>query len=380
MGPEVDRPEPKWLWHLPEWFLAGATFVLATGLLVSFTYSESFGVRETGGDFFRIKYVHIGILCLMCHVLILAPICAFCILRLAANGGRLSAPMTKIQWAKAIGQGRDQGHFPGILLIINMLVTFYAFTMFAPRTYLQAREHLISSILVSTVLGVMLIRIVSSKTVRLTIQGAENQPRWTVRAYSLAEALRWVLLVFVIYFLDRHSFHGLGSELKEMFFGPKNRVAGGWVFVVLVVMILLLLWRTKVRVAHTEDKYSKTARWVLAFCLVGPTYYLSVLAFAFNVYPYIPVERGGGSFVETTSAVLRLKGEAAGSLPGDLLDCTSGKCDRSVPLIIIEETNLVLYVSSPNDAGGPYAWRMGSRPNLTAINRELVSSISYRTH
>ena len=145
-------------------------------------------------------------------------------------------------------------------------------------------------------------------------------------------------------------------------------------------MILLVLWRTNIRVSGTDDTNSKAARWVLAICVVGPAYYLSVLAFAFNVYPYIPVERGGGSFVESPIAVLRFKGDFASTLPEDLLDCHSGKCDRSVPLIVMEETNVTLFVANPKDAGGPYEWRMGARPEITAINRDVVSTISLGNH
>jgi hypothetical protein len=70
---QPDSARSVWLTDVPEWFLAVAAFVYATGFLVVFTYFESFGVREAGGDFFRVKYVHVGILCLLFMGIIAVP-------------------------------------------------------------------------------------------------------------------------------------------------------------------------------------------------------------------------------------------------------------------------------------------------------------------
>ncbi len=374
-----DETRPTWLATLPEWSLAVAALIYATGFLADFTYFGGFGVTEVGGDFFKAKYVHIGILCLLCHVILTGPACSFGIVRSSRGPRRQNGSMNSSDLLKTTSgaENEHQGHLPSLLLVINMLATFYAYAMFAPRSYLQSRQHLISSIFLATVLGFMLVRLVDSKSFHVTIESASQQLKLTLDTRLIAQSLRWILCVFVIYFLDRYSFKGLGPDLAAMFFGPKNKIAGGWVFFVLVGVILLIFWSTNASAKRTEIRSKKLAMWALGLCLIGATYYLSVLTFAFNVYPFIPAERGGGSFTETPLATLRFKGDASGALPLGLLDCRSAKCDCTKPLVVIEETNYSIFVADPDDAGGPFAWRVGARPAITSVNRDQIASVSY---
>jgi hypothetical protein len=62
---------------LPQWFIAIAALIYATGFLVVFSFFERFGLRETGVEFFKAKFFHVGILCLMFPVIVLVPPFAF---------------------------------------------------------------------------------------------------------------------------------------------------------------------------------------------------------------------------------------------------------------------------------------------------------------
>jgi hypothetical protein len=52
--------------------LGMSALLLVTGFLVDFAFQESFGLHPGGGDYFRVKYIHIGFLCTMSIAMIAA--------------------------------------------------------------------------------------------------------------------------------------------------------------------------------------------------------------------------------------------------------------------------------------------------------------------
>lgn len=61
--------EGQFLNSLPAWFAVGAALIYAAGFLVEFTFLNFMGVRNTGSEIFKAKYIYVGLLC------ILFPIC-----------------------------------------------------------------------------------------------------------------------------------------------------------------------------------------------------------------------------------------------------------------------------------------------------------------
>jgi hypothetical protein len=55
--------EPKAGLDFAAWLLAIPALIYATGFLVVFTAEERLGLVSTSGDFFKIKYMHVGVLC-----------------------------------------------------------------------------------------------------------------------------------------------------------------------------------------------------------------------------------------------------------------------------------------------------------------------------
>ena len=49
---------------LPQWILVGTGVVYAAGFLVVLAFLDRFGIREAGSDFWKSRYIHIGMLCL----------------------------------------------------------------------------------------------------------------------------------------------------------------------------------------------------------------------------------------------------------------------------------------------------------------------------
>ncbi len=347
----------------PEWFLATAGLIYATGFLVVFTFFARLGIREAGTEFFKVKYVHVGILCLIIPTLT------------ALSTFALSYMSRMDSEKKHDGQaGEIHIYLPSVVLTLNLIATFYIYVMFSPPGYFRTRGHLIPLIFGITLLGLAAVQQLTRKSFVVFVgRRADRIKEISATPEAIGSVLRWILCILVVVFLDRYSFRGLGHDLWEMFTGNNTFRNGGYVFLIFVFLMLFLYWRISRRSRMLSDHRLKIALWASGLSLMFATLYICILTFSYSVYSYIPAERGGGSYVESAEVVLTFQGNPD-VLPVNLLESAS----KSKPLLIIEETNASIYVADPNDAGGPAEWRRGGRPNVIGIRREVVNSVEYR--
>lgn len=113
-------------------------------------------------------------------------------------------------------------------------------------------------------------------------------------------------------------------------------------------------------------------------CFVAVLYVVSVLSFAYLVYPHIPEQKAGGNYYTASRVEPRFVNTTpAGECPSGLLP---------TPLIgtaylIIEEDSNWVYFANDNGPNGPRAWswpRFGEkpvRPKVYAVNRSCIASI-----
>jgi hypothetical protein len=114
--------------------------------------------------------------------------------------------------------------------------------------------------------------------------------------------------------------------------------------------------------------------------LAAVLYVVSVLSFAYLVYPHIPEQKAGGNYSTARRVCLRLVNSTpAGECPKDLLpEITDG---ASHYLIIEEDSNWV-YLANDGGPNGPRAWRWPRfgkepvRPSVYAVNRSCIASIT----
>ena len=144
-------------------------------------------------------------------------------------------------------------------------------------------------------------------------------------------------------------------------------------FLLFTFFMLFLFWRLSRRSRTLSDPRLKAALWSSGVSILVAIFYICILSFAYSVYPYIPAERGGGSYVDSSEVVLTIQGSTT-PLPQNLLESAS----RSKLLVIIEESATSIYVADPHDAGGPVEWRRGAKPGVIGIRREFVSSVEYK--
>ena len=121
--------------------------------------------------------------------------------------------------------------------------------------------------------------------------------------------------------------------------------------------------------------------WAFRAIPAGILYIVSVLGFAYLVYPLIPQQKSGGDYSTADKIkIVLMEQTSAGSCPKipDLAD---------KPLIMLDENSVWVYLARYDDAGQPTCWRWGAfchevpdeayppRPSVYAINQSCVARI-----
>jgi hypothetical protein len=325
--------------NVAEWFVALAGLVYATGFLVVLTFSDYIGAREATTDFFRAKFLHVGLLCLALPVIIVGVWYGVAVLR---QPGMMPA-------------GRKL-YGSSVILTFNLLFTLYTFLMFAPPGYMRNEPHLVLYVFGVTFLGLIAID-AASRLIR-----EEHLQKYQI-------ATRWGLCAVVVLGLDYYCFRGLAQRLSEVLW-PR-----GINFLLFVASIAGIVYRLKMRSEQYSDSRAKLALWVLAWCIIGPLYFLTVLSFAYAIYPNIPASRGGGDFTDAPTIVLHYSDEATNRIPSDII-----QNGNSQPVVLIEEAEHWIIVADPQDAGGPTLWRRNEgRPQVFSVSRDDVVSVVYQS-
>jgi len=137
-----------------------------------------------------------------------------------------------------------------------------------------------------------------------------------------------------------------------------------------------------------EDKGLAIAR----IGMVATLLFLSTYAFGYRLFPFIPVERGGGNYFYSEDAQLCFEDPSQSkppqALPPELM---VGPCSR--PVKIIEASDSTLYIALPFDRGsnqqgnaappqdkrsGPEIWAEGEYfPEIYAVRRDRLSYFKY---
>jgi hypothetical protein len=337
---------------IPHWFIPTVGLIYATGFLIIITFFDRYGLRESSGDFFKVKYLHAGILYWLLPLIVLAPLYGFYLLK---------------QFSKekpAEGEDLFRAYIPSALLITNLLFVFYVFAVFSPPGSVAQRESVIPVMFLVTIGGIILTRVFTRILIR---EGLSPKAGDDIVLYG-----RWILCVGIIFGLD---WYALGGGLLKLLW--HILLDGGWIFFAFLLTGAFLAERTRVRSKQFSGFRAKLTLKVLSGGLIIATFYLSVLAFALRIYPYIPVPKGGGDYVGSPNVVLCFQGANEKLALPELVGTTQNDCIRSKELQIIEESATSIFVADPNDAGGPQSWRTGKKPMVYEIRRDKVGTITY---
>src|SRR5258706_1725555 len=143
---------PRLINAIPSWFAVFIGLTYGTGFLCVFTFLDNFGIREAGEDFFRVKYIHVGILFLLFPICILIPLTLSLSLRRILK--KVNSPDSQqkgIRESDVNGgspqqqEAKESFDFPisSFVLFLNMFVAFYIYVVFAPRSFVFTKEFVL---------------------------------------------------------------------------------------------------------------------------------------------------------------------------------------------------------------------------------------------
>lgn len=342
---------------LPQWILAGTGVIYAAGFLVVLAFLDRFGIREAGSDFWKARYIHIGILCLAFPLILNGTILS--LVHLVFNGKFNKSTM----WQRLMPIG---------LLVINLELVAFMMIMLTNRTpggNSIAGLTPIQWILASTLLGVpillLLERIIEKVAGKVPAADSELSP--VTQSFSVSA--RWVLTMIVAC-LDVWYF----IEFKSTVNGVQPALA--LTYVAFSVLLGVMVSTVAVYERRQPQESRRKAIAVLAASIIGPFFYLVVLAFSYGVFQNIPATRGGGDFTMSPRVVLTMKSNPPTSpIDGKYFDKSTPQI--TIPLILIEETTWAFYLADPQDAGGPTEWKSigGRKPEILILNKAEVAKL-----
>lgn len=339
---------------LPQWILAGTGVVYAAGFLVVLAFLDRFGIREAGSDFWKARYIHIGILCLAFPLIL--------------NGTMLSV-MHLVFHGKFNKSIMWQRLFPVGLLGVNLETVCFIMIMCTnriPGSHSIAGLRALLWIIATTLIGVPVLllieRIIEKVSGNVPVEDQELSPV----TQSFIVTGRWVLTLIVAC-LDVWFF----VEFKDTVTGVQPALA--LVYIAFSILLGFMISTIAIYERRQSHKSRRKAIAVFSASIIGPFFYLVILAFSYGVYQNIPSTRGGGDFTMSPKVVLTLKEEPTTSdLDDKFFDKTNQR--MTVPLVLIEETSWAFYLADPKDGGGPMEWKMvgGRKPEILIVNKSDV--------
>lgn len=225
----------------------------------------------------------------------------------------------------------------------------------------------------------------------------ENTESRLAACQWLTYTVQWVFVIWQFWtFLWTIRPEVLKVSLYEILFGAdylsemkKGFTSGdvlfphrGIYFVFLVMLISFFVMRHLYRLKQImrDDAY-EDAGWaahVSVSLIVVALFYISILAFAHTIYPYIPFEKGGGDYSRKPLAFLSFNTKAISegrfhfNIPEDIL-----RYNASNSLMVLEENDRFVFVAHVTSTNDMLMWRIGAhRPKVYELSREAIVSIS----
>jgi hypothetical protein len=337
---------------------AGIGLAYGTGFLVALTFLNEYGIREAGGEFFKLRYIYIGTLCLTC------PVSIVCILQGLFSGQQPSStiiPASSLKHLLArLFTPSENMPIALILMLINLSAVFYCILAFAHPGLFRENQSLINWLYVP-VLATLVLRLLFGE-----------YTLWSQRL----NLIRWVLVLigFVPTFLILKNI-----DFASMF---RERLHN---YLILQLLFFFFVYRFTKWPLLGSSKKDRMSRLLVRSAILGSLFILGIFSFAHTVYNHIPAEKGGGDFTQSPDAQICFSDVQRTSIPVGLIESFDRQPICTVPVKIIEETSGEAYVARSSDRGShsekeapnsAALWRSGTYyPVVFEVSRSTISSI-----
>jgi hypothetical protein len=169
--------------------------------------------------------------------------------------------------------------------------------------------------------------------------------------------------------------------------------------VVISNLLIILAMRRDLSVAlelklkHDHGEFGfldRSDAWSVRALMIGVLYIVSVLGFAYRIYPFIPAQKAGGNYSTADAVTVHLTQVSS--------ECSSEDLKKEIPesrpyIVLSEDANWIYFapLSGPGSGGGPDCWKWGAfcsspadkaarptgtpyRPTVYSVNRRCIAS------
>ncbi len=353
---------------VPFYFLGIVGLIYASGFLVVTTHLEALGIRDLGSELWKTRYVHIGVLSLTFPAMIVTTVYGiFAFSDYLKSQSNLGAVFHYLRVTISL------------FIILIMELTFYSFAMFVRRpsptidTCAPHPELVHGGLILMLCVGVVGIAFTSWLE---RYFNAKN-----LRGMTLCTLLLRLIILFIVLLCFLEVV--VGVEIVWAWFPLKaNATESYWTYItgmmqhrLNALLLVLTCWAGVGYYVYIAKRKVpilpaglRALAWLMIISIAGPMYYLSLMVFAYSLFPYIPATRGGGDYTVNRVATIWIKGrDSLFYNPPSLM--TAG---------VVEETSSTVYVIDENE-WHPYSWRNRSQhiPPPTAISRDQIVKIVY---
>jgi hypothetical protein len=325
--------------------LAIVGLIYASGFVVVMIHLGTYGIRDVGGELWKARDIHIGVLAFVFPTTIVATASYMVLLPILRIVGLMPAGNSGRPHVRRLTTG---------LILLPMELAFYCFAMLH-RAGLAEPHMALSLMLFVGFLG----PVVSLRLDPLESQPSKSRKRRLAFAIRLASAAWvWVWSGYVLW-----TYWKLLAEIAT----DRYRIL---LYLLLLFAICGSLYLAYLRYGSGHE----TGVWLLTAPLVGLIYYLTLMGFQRSFFSYIPASRGGGDYTVAPTVCIQLNNQ--GSPTSTALDKF---LQKTSPQLLIDESSMMLFVADARENGGPCEWRKNphNRPIVWAIGRERIAAIQY---
>lgn len=222
-------------------------------------------------------------------------------------------------------------------------------------------------------------------------QSGENTTSTTREWRTALDCAAFPIMTGAYSFLALATLHNDRSEFNARALGFGTLLLS---LIAISNVIIILTMRRDLGVAlsikpkhdSADGVLHRSDRWFVRILMISILYIVSVLGFAYRIYPFVPVQKAGGDYSTAEAVVVRLSASSECS-SADL----SGAFETSKPYVVLSEDANWIYLaplSGKGAGGGPKCWRWGafcnspapgaedpSRPNVYTISRHCVAGL-----
>jgi hypothetical protein len=327
---------------VPYWFLAIIGLIYASGFVVVTTHLERYGIRDVGTEIWKSRYIHIGVLSLVFPVMIVGTIYGLLYFYLLRKEEPKNPERPDYSVLLLVSQGVASG-----FVFLMLELAFYCFVTLSRASVPPSPRDVTGQLLKMMLGGV-------AGTV---LAGIIDRHWWKHRLVLRSTAVfRWAVAIWVGWWFFKTGAY-YWDLVREMWRCRGHALGLMTGFLLVIGYMLFALGK---RWAELPAQRRRVAL-LLAICLIGPMYYLSLMGFAFSLFAYVPAVRGGGDYTVSPLVTVSLK--------------TGSVLPRAR---VVEETSAALFLLDESE--DPLQLRRDPQAvpkKLLAVAREQIAEIEY---